>query len=567
MSALSAAYSTFRSSIDGPFILAEERFGIAGDYLKLIFSFLLSYPLAAFIKRFPANKPGLKNAYIILVSLFYILGLFELWDGLLQLFISAAGAYLIASTIRGSLMPWVGFVFLMGHMSYSHIHRQRLDTPDKMDITGAQMVLVMKLTAFCWNVYDGTQKEEHLSPYQRERMRKQLPGLFDYAGYVLFFPSLFAGPAFDYVDYERYLNTTMFDLPKNLDPAKAPRMRNGRIPRSGRPALKKALEGLLWIVAFVVGSARFSTDLILSDDFLGYSFPYKIVSIWLITVVARTKYYGVWNLTEGACIISGLGFNTVDEKGQVDWNRLQNIQPATVEGATSIKPYLDGWNINTNKWLKHYIYLRVTPRGTKAGFKARIITFVTSAFWHGFYPGYYLAFLLGAFVQSAGGTARKTIRPFFLSTPYKRYYDVLTWLTTHASMSFTVLPFLILRWDDSLEAWSRVNYWVIIAVVVFTVLPMTPLMKPLDSMAKARVRLLEKREAERKQRGLPSPPSSARSTAFRDSPVSPRMDTSIMSTGSDGMTEDVTPMSIPDLDHLRRVVKDLAKEHSKPKSS
>lgn len=59
-------------------------------------------------------------------------------------------------------MPWIGFIFLMGHMSANQLNRQFANTPGKVDITGrlstlsaqiasnytpgAQMVLVMKVT-------------------------------------------------------------------------------------------------------------------------------------------------------------------------------------------------------------------------------------------------------------------------------------------------------------------------------------------------------------------------------------------------------------------------------------
>ena len=33
-------------------------------------------------------------------------------------------------------MPWIGFVFLMGHMSVNHIYRQFANDPSKVDITG-----------------------------------------------------------------------------------------------------------------------------------------------------------------------------------------------------------------------------------------------------------------------------------------------------------------------------------------------------------------------------------------------------------------------------------------------
>ena len=72
----------------------------------------------------------------IRVSLFYLIGLFDLWDGIRTLAISAGGTYAITAYIKGPYMPWIGFVFLMGHMSLNHIYRQILDDPGMVDITG-----------------------------------------------------------------------------------------------------------------------------------------------------------------------------------------------------------------------------------------------------------------------------------------------------------------------------------------------------------------------------------------------------------------------------------------------
>ncbi len=65
-------------------------------------------------------------------------------------------------------MPWIGFVFLMGHMSANQLKRQFANAPGKVDITGrpstlsaqtgsnyipgAQMVLVMKVTIHVLNL-------------------------------------------------------------------------------------------------------------------------------------------------------------------------------------------------------------------------------------------------------------------------------------------------------------------------------------------------------------------------------------------------------------------------------
>ena len=70
------------------------------------------------------------------VSLFYLVGLFNLWSGMRTLLISSVGTYAIAAYVKGPYMPWVGFVFLMGHMSFSHFYRQIVNDPSSVDITG-----------------------------------------------------------------------------------------------------------------------------------------------------------------------------------------------------------------------------------------------------------------------------------------------------------------------------------------------------------------------------------------------------------------------------------------------
>lgn len=194
----------------------------------------------------------------------------------------------------------------------------------------------------------------------------------------------------------------MFSLPPGTDPAKAPKTRGRRrIPRSGTPAAFKAVTGLIWIFLFLKFNGWYNTQLVLGQRYLQYSFLRRVWILEMLGVSSRMKYYGVWSLTEGACIMSGLGYKGVNSKtGQVEWNRLQNVNPLGVELAQNSRAYLENWNMNTNHWLRNYMYLRVTPKGKKPGFRASLATFTTSAFWHGFYPGYYLSFVLAAFLQT-----------------------------------------------------------------------------------------------------------------------------------------------------------------------
>ena len=70
-----------------------------------------------------------------------------------------------------------------------------------------------------------------------------------------------------------------------------------------------------------------------------------------------------------------------------------------------MKSIFDNWNIQTQLWLRRIAYDRL-PTGKTLG------VFVLSAFWHGFYPGYYMTFVLAAFYVYAG---RGVIKIYFNS--------------------------------------------------------------------------------------------------------------------------------------------------------
>ncbi|KIW73132.1 hypothetical protein PV04_01273 [Phialophora macrospora] len=462
--------------INIPFLWLSQAVGASVDELKLLFVFISSYPLAAWLKRLPDNKPHYKSIFSVAICLFYLVGLFDLWSGVVTLLIDAIATYVIIYFVDGSLMPWLVFIFLMGHMSISHIERQRINDPSLVDITGGQMVLIMKLHALAWNYHDGHMKPELLTDSQKERALYKLPELVDYAGYIFYFPSIFTGPAFDYVDYKRWLDGSIYTLPPETPTGspqakKISRSKRTEIPHSAIPATRKAIGGLLWIGLFLQFSKWYNVALVLSDKYLTYSFPYRVWILQLLGFTSRMKYYGVWSLTEGACIMSGISYNGIDEKtGKAKWDHLENVQPLGIELAQNSRAYLDNWNKNTNKWLRNYIYLRVTPAGKKPGFRATLATFLTSAFWHGFYPGYYLSFLLAAFIQTVAKNFRRYFRPFFLTpdgksaTKWKIYYDILGYVATQLAFCFTTAPFVILGWNDSLKCWARVYFYAVVGV-------------------------------------------------------------------------------------------------------
>jgi lysophospholipid acyltransferase len=96
----------------------------------------------------------------------------------------------------------------------------------------------------------------------------------------------------------------------------------------------------------------------------------------MITIGINTYYY-----TQGASILTGLGFTDVGAHGEAHWDGAANVKVWTIEFPPNFKVLLDSWNMKTNVWLRECIYKRVTPKGKKPGNMSSMITFFTSAFW------------------------------------------------------------------------------------------------------------------------------------------------------------------------------------------
>ncbi|ODQ82599.1 hypothetical protein BABINDRAFT_169849 [Babjeviella inositovora NRRL Y-12698] len=470
--------------------------GLDGASMRIVICLLLSFPFSAVFKRLPDANYRLKNYYIIAVSSFYIFGILNLHSGFRTLLISAMGTYLLTRYLKTPLMPWINFVFVMSHLAFNHVHAQffKVYDPTTIDITGAQMVLVMKLSAFGWNIHDARAQRKNkdlpLSSYLKSRVIEEHPGLVEFLGYTFFYPSLLTGPAFDFADYHKFIHSTLFDdLPDNKKPG---RTRKRKIPKSGRVALRKVAQGIFWAAVWIkIGDYVTVEDAL--DPVFKYerSFVYKVLYLWILGFTYRLKYYAVWLIAEAGCIVCGIGYNGYDAKtGTILWNRVQNVDPYAFETGQNVHVCLEAWNQNTNKWLKNYVYMRVVRPGKKPGFKSSLFTFLTSAFWHGTRPGYYMAFACGAFLQSCQRLYRRNFRPIFLEAdgktakPSKVYYDIVCYFVTQLAFGYVVHPFVILDIERSLYLWGTVHYYFHAMVAVTYFVFMGPFKKQVTDFLK-----------------------------------------------------------------------------------
>merc|ERR1712071_501525 len=175
---------------------------------------------------------------------------------------------------------------------------------------------------------------------------------------------------------------------------------------------------------------------VLSAAMLAKPFLYRYAYSWISLFFIRGKYYFAWKNAEGANNIWHAGFNGFDDKGESKgWTNCSNMDIITFETAPNIKTFSAAWNKRTAHWLAHYVYMRT------GGSLAAVYSM--SAFWHGFYPGYYMFFLSVPLPSFCDRLAKKKISPYFSSASYT-LYDIACRLAVTITINYMILGFTML---------------------------------------------------------------------------------------------------------------------------
>lgn len=212
------------------------------------------------------------------------------------------------------------------------------------------------------------------------------------------------------------------------------------------------------------------------------SLAHRIGFAQLAGQCSRFRYYGIWSLSNAACVLSGLGYAGVDGKtGAPSWTRCKNVYILQVETANNWKELLDAWNSNTNIWLRNSVYKRLTRKGKVPGFPSAMATFLVSALWHGISIGYYFTFVLAGFFQYIARQLRRSLRPVFYEdvrspnptlgtlrnyTPAQIVYSLVSMVSVQVTVNFAVISFFTLDLKPSLYAWKSTAYYGMVIVVL-----------------------------------------------------------------------------------------------------
>ncbi len=335
------------------------------------------------------------------------------------------------------------------------------------------MVLTMKLYSLAYNLYDGENlangKEDRAAKKCASVAIKDIPGIIEYLGYTFNFSTVLAGPAFEFKIYKDACDgTNLYD--KDGKPL-------GKIPSNVLPSLKPFVVSLICLGLFVVGNGMFPlldpTDpqnnlpVVITPEFLEKPWVNRYLYSWVALFFIRMKYYFAWKNAEGACNLYYCGFEGFDENGNTKgWEYCNNIDIISFETAPNLKELSAAWNKKTANWLARYIYMRTG--GSLAA------TYGMSAFWHGFYPGYYMFFMSIPFVTLCERLGKKKISPYFSPNKWSPY-GIVCILTTSLIVEYMVQPFQLLAYGWAITNWkSHYFFGHILCAIFYVVMSIAP---------------------------------------------------------------------------------------------
>jgi len=291
----------------------------------------------------------------------------------------------------------------------------------------------------------------------------------EYYSYVFFPIGFLTGPFLEFKQYIAFTNRSVF------------KDNNGEIPSSWGSSIIK-----LFIALVAVGMNRvhkFFPDIYTTTDefYYGHSFLYRVLYMVICCELGTSKYYFAFSMGEVSANICGISYNGKDEHGNAKWDKIVMTRLWEFKTAISYRGLVDHWNVPTQVWLKNYVFLRIIKK-VRSRIFAVFATFFTSAFWHGFYGGYYCFFLTGALCTVAGDVLGQNVWPLFYNkdgTPKSASHqlcDLLGWFATFWTITYITISFRLLSIDYALKAWSSIyfvhHFCAIAVIILFKLFPL-----------------------------------------------------------------------------------------------
>jgi len=364
--------------------------------------------------------------------------------------------------------PWIILASMLLHLAYGHIYRQLYSYLEfGLDWTLPQMMMVVKLTSLAWAYHDGQIPEEKLDrPEWKQKRVEKLPSFLEYYSFVFFFVGFLTGPFAEFKHYIAFTDRSLF------------KDNNYQIPSSWKSTIIKLT---IVFIAYLMNQAHkvYPDKYTTTDEFMLHSFAYRLLYILICVELGTSKYYFAFSIGEAAANIVGISYNGKDENGNAKWDRIVMIRMWQFKTATNARGLVEHWNVPCQLWLKQYVFMRIIKMMNNRSL-AVFGTFFVSAFWHGFYGGYYCFFLTGAFFELVADALGKNLHHIFENKDgsMPMWYRFMGWLLTFWAITYMAISFRLLSITLAFKAWSSIYFFSHIGgaliLLIFYLFPQRP---------------------------------------------------------------------------------------------
>lgn len=281
-------------------------------------------------------------------------------------------------------------------------------------------------------------------PSHIEHAVDRLPGPLEFFAYTLCFHGACVGPFVFYSEYQTYL--------QGYEKRQIP-------PVPWRYMLRLFLRTVACGLLSAYLSPLFPFEFVVTEAFMDWSILRRVLYSTASLFLVRQKYYFAWGLAELGGISSGIGFSGYcPSSGQPVYQKVCSFDLRHIESGVGLKHVIDAWNVSTTRWLREVFYDRL-PHSCRTA-----LVFIISAFWHGFYPGYYLMFCTFAMFTFVSRMWRRNMRPLCRRTALSvLLYNLFTTVITNVAVNYAQAPFHLLDLSASLFFWSAfyfLPHWV-----------------------------------------------------------------------------------------------------------
>ncbi|XP_054575302.1 lysophospholipid acyltransferase 5 isoform X3 [Eptesicus fuscus] len=174
------------------------------------------------------------------------------------------------------------------------------------------------------------------------------------------------------------------------------------------------------------------------------------------------KYVTCWLVTEGVCILTGLGFNDFDENGKAKWDACANMKVWLFETTPRFTGTIASFNINTNAWVARYFFKRLKFLGNKVLSQGLSLLFL--ALWHGLHSGYLICFQMEFLIVIVERQAASLIRdsPTLSNlasiTVLQPFYYLVQQTIHWLFMGYSMTAFCLFTWDKWFKVYKSVYF-------------------------------------------------------------------------------------------------------------